>query len=204
MRVFYVVMIQDAEVASCLDAIRFIANPLEKRCAHITVRGPYKQHYRMTRLNSLIRRSVIRVDGCGQFSGLNQNTVFLRCDSPELKEAWNKPDYGVGYNPHITIYDGKSREFADQLVDILKKYKLDFCFYANSLLPLESVKGQRRWDLSLSFDRSLVSSIIGDDISPSKVSTLTDDQRLHAIEKVYQYLCSLMKLRNTLSASVGS
>ena len=104
-RMFHVLYVPDGLIADCIDAIRVLAHPSEKHRAHITVRGPYQRaSNRLDSVNRSIESSEINIDGSGNFFESGQNTVYLRCRSPNLESVWYKPDYG--FNPHITLYDG--------------------------------------------------------------------------------------------------
>src|SRR5437588_595976 len=129
MRVFYVVYISDETLRKCIDGIRLLSNPFEKESAHITLRGPYRQRYNVDHLSSIVRGTTVLISGVGSFFEAKQNTVFFSCESSHLRAVWHKPNY-PDYNPHITLYDGESRRFANELAKAIGKYKYDLCFRA--------------------------------------------------------------------------
>jgi len=126
MSVFYVLHVKEKSLSDCLDAIRFLCDPAEKQKAHITVRGPYQRKIDIRSVNDKVAGRIVSIDGVDNFFAYNQNTVFFHCSAPVLTTVWKKPDFP--FNPHLTIYDGRSTEFAHRLYDILKAhtYRLRF------------------------------------------------------------------------------
>lgn len=187
MRIFYAVFVEDAVLEQILNGIRLLCNPQEKHSAHLTVRGPYRQHYQLGAQSQAIRGSQITVNGAGCFWSERQHTVFLRCDSPELHRVWHKPDY-PDYNPHITIYDGDSRIFAQKVFDRLSRCNPCFRFPASELQPLVSTKGQNTLDLAASLDVALLEGITDEPFPIGDLPTIDDDQRLRLIGRLCSYL----------------
>lgn len=196
MRIVYVIYLDDEIARSLINTIRLICNPFEKTLAHITVRGPYKKIYGVDKLssyNSRIQGARIRVSGSASFFDTNQNTVFLCCQSDELHKVWHKPDYSGAYNPHITLYDGKSRSFAIEMLKILRNYDIDFYFNVNKLSPLILRKRQPGFLLQLEDDLDIVSSITNDHIDLDRIHSMEENERLRFIEKVCYHLSQLNK-----------
>lgn len=88
---------------------------------HLTIRGPYAgkvpkgvvQHCR-----EVMALDVLRIADVGRFSNDGEEVVFLRVDSPNLRNVWWKPDYPIsrfGFNPHLSIYRGKDGALATAL-----------------------------------------------------------------------------------------
>lgn len=177
MRVFYAVFVADRHIEQLLDAIRLLGNPAEKHAAHITLRGPYTQRYRMDLKNRVVQGATVRVSGVNAFWGPRQNTIFLKCDAPELRAVWHKPDY-PDYQPHLTLYDGPSRSFAERLLDRLLHCEPIFEFHATELRPLGSSKGQVTLDLAASLDGPLLSRLAGDNFVPEFIHTMNETTRL--------------------------
>jgi len=146
-RVFYVLYLPEIEASRYIDAIRFLANPEEKWRAHITVRGPYRRQINTAKLNERLAGNRIAVEGVGRFRNNGQQTVFLHCSGTHLKDVWHKGDYP--YNPHLTIYDGPSREIAGSLEAILDRYCIRIECLCDRLEPMVSVRGVLRMDLGL-------------------------------------------------------
>ena len=188
-RVFYVVYFRNRRLQYSLDAMRFIANPLEKNYAHITVRGPYKQRYNLRAMDKAIDGTEVTAHGVGSFFGYSQNTVFIKCHSEMLRDVWRKTDYG--FNPHVTIYDGESREFAEILLGRLYHLTIKFRFVVGRLHPLVTRSGQYSMELSQAFDEALFKEITGIHVSASEVGGLSNEKRVTLIESFARRLPEL-------------
>jgi hypothetical protein len=103
-----------------------------------------------------------------------------------LKDVWMKPDFP--FNPHITIYDGASPEFARRLFDLLKSYSYRLRFRADELEAMASRKGQRSLQLALAFNSSYVRKIVGKKITADEVPILTDERRLEFVAELCKHL----------------
>lgn len=169
-----------------LDAMRFVANPKEKTPAHITVRGPYSQRINVKGLQRKIQGTRALADGVEAFFGEDQNTVFIRCHSDEIRAVWKKRDFG--FNPHITIYNGPSREFAGMLLRQLGDLAIRFDFVVGELLAMESTKGQFETFLKQSFNEKIISELAGDKISVSKIELLPAEDRISLVKKIARML----------------
>ena len=185
MRVFYVIYLTDALQENCLNAIRLLCNPCASLPAHITVRGPYRRQQALPAVQRLVKDQVARVRGVGRFEGERQ-TVYLKCHSNTFRRVWHKPDYG--FTPHLTLYNGSSRAFADSLFELLSGFAFDLNFKIRCLEPVFSQSGQRRFDLAWSFDTELVSRLASRRIDVSDIELLGDGERLNLIGKVCQLL----------------
>ena len=185
-RIFYVVYFDDKRLQNTLDAMRFIANPREKTRAHITIRGPYLKSRNVYDLERKIFGTEAVADGVKAFFSENQNTVFISCYSERFREVWNKKDFG--FNPHITIYDGASREFAKMLFDRLERLPIRFSFLVGKLSSLVSHKDQYSTWLRESFDKELVSDIVGQSLTTFQIDELSSEQRVSLIESFVRWL----------------
>lgn len=196
-RTFHVLYVPDGLIAGCIDALRLLANPTEKHRAHITVRGPYSRRRNDFGANSrLIEGSQINILGAGNFFEFGQNTVFLQCGSPKLQDVWDKPDYG--FNPHITLYDGPSREFANRLWDVVSRRSYGVSFVAGPLTQLvSSRRNQGAMNLHASLDSRLLKETTGLDLDGVTIDSLAWDLRLQAIDKLCEYL-------STMESGLGS
>jgi len=183
---FTAIYFQDKLVQSCLDAIILIANPEEKNVAHITIRGPHIRRDDQDEAVKELIGSNISVLGTGRFFQENQNTVYLECGSQLLRKYWRKRDYG--YNPHITLYDGRSRDFAEKLFLILRNHKLFFCVTVGDVLFSESVKGQSAFDLWFGADLNQIGDITGERIDVERLGTLPMWKRLNMIDRLCTHL----------------
>ena len=189
MAIFYVLHIREKALADCVDAIRFICNPAEKQRAHLTVRGPYDKRIDVKAMSRKIVGDIVSIENVGNFFDFGQNTVFFHCTASELKSVWSKPHYP--FNPHITLYDGSSKEFAHRLYAVISRYSYRLRFQADQLEPIEALRGQQSMSLALAFNTKLVRQVIGEKIGPDSISTFSESRRLELIEKLCKYLSAL-------------
>ena len=165
----------------------------------MTVRGPYQQRYALSAANKLIDGSELEVTGVDAFLGTGQNTVFFALRAPALEKAWRKPDFS-DYRPHLTIYDGKSRDFAVELRSRLEQIKPRFWLRATSLAPLVSKKGQGSLELRAAYDEKLVKDITGCRVAADEVTRLPAQQRIDLITR----LCAGLVERKAQSSARNS
>lgn len=189
LRIFYVLHIPNYEIRACVNTIRLLADPSEKWPAHITVRGPYEQAIECEELNKTLEGNCITIRGLGRFRGAGQRTVFFQCDGTRLGLVWEKKDFP--YNPHITLYDGKSEGFADKLEAVARRYEYAVEFESDRLEPMITVKGVRRPDLFLSYDPVFMARILGEYVLTSEIITTSLERRLELIDCVCRHLSSL-------------
>ena len=174
---------RDQQDQSVLDAIRFLADPEEKNRAHVTVRGPYTQKRGVLAVSRAVEGSKVVVTGVDAFLEPNQNTVFFAVSAPRLNSLLRKPDF-PDPKPHLTIYDGKSRDFALRLRSRLQELDPKFSYHATPLAPLVTKKGQGSFELRAAFDSNMVKRVTGRDISVDSVSDLPPDERIDLIAKL--------------------
>ena len=191
-RTFYVLYLPDGPIANCVDAIRVLANPVEKHRAHITVRGPYSRAVKhLDSINRQIEGSSVDIYQAGNFFDTGQNTVYLACRSPKLQAVWDKRDYG--FNPHITLYDGSSHEFATKLWRIVSSRAYDISFVAGPLKALvSSRRGQGGMALQADLDLRLLREVAGLDLDGATVESFGEEERLNAIGKLCDYLSTMV------------
>ena len=185
-RVFYVVYLPAGEFRTCLDALRVIARPQTRFPAHLTVRGPYAEAADVSPHSDRIRDAIVRIAGVGIFDGAGQNTVFLHCSCPDLLSVWDKPDYG--YNPHITLYDGDSLDFAEALYDVLEQAQLRHSFRARGLEPLVSRRGDTAPPVRDRLDSAALAEIFGVWPSTVDIDAMDDGQRLEWVARIAHHL----------------
>ena len=189
MRLFYVLHIKEKALSDCLEAIRYISNPAEKHRAHITVRGPYRKRINVEGFNKRIVGDTLEIDRVGNFFDSGQNTVYFGCSAPELKRVLKKPHYP--FNPHVTVYDSNSSEFARRLFGVVSRYKYSLKFRADELEVIESRKGQDSFSLALAFNSELVGRVAGRKISAEDVRKLSEDRRLELIARLCKHFSDL-------------
>lgn len=189
MRLFYVLYPTAQPLRSILDTIRYLANPYEKECTHLTVRGPCARHYQeqtLSRLNQHICDSTIEIYDANAFWGERQNTIYLACRADNLKKVWHKPDYA--YHPHITIYDGASRALAERLLQIVKPLPRTLPFQAGNLCALQTFKGQTNLMLQASVDFAALSQLAAQPLRPETTAALPESVRLNLIARLWANL----------------
>lgn len=184
-RVLYCVYVPPGKIRTLLDAIRLIANPATKHPAHITVRGPYSDYRDPRTWSNTVQGQRVHVGGIGTFFGPSQNTVLVKVESPAIKALWHKPDYPE-YSPHLTIYDGDSRVFAEALRDILESRDPKFTFHATGMEPM--VSGNGRHPLRHFFNPEDVAPLLGQSISVAEIDAADESTRLAWITALAELL----------------
>ena len=188
-RFFNILLLGDARIQTCLNAIIYLANSNEKEQAHITFQGPFEKvgdaHKAILGLDA--RSSVIRFNGVGSFINERQSTVYLNVECDFVRRHWKK---AAGFDtPHLTIYDGKSRSFAESLLEALSKFRLQFEVPAGSIETAQSVSGQSRLFLALNLDQAEFEAVSGMQFSHFLKRASDEWFRLMVIER----LCSRLE-----------
>ncbi|MDE0718111.1 MAG: hypothetical protein OXH64_09270 [Rhodospirillaceae bacterium] len=191
---------QDKRLQALLDAIRFIANPKEKTPAHITVRGPYSRYYDSTKWERKIVGTEAIASGVDSFFENEKNTIYIRCYSKKLREIWSKKDFG--FVPHITLYDGISRSFAELLHARLKQIPLQFSFAIGELRSLVSHKGQQSTILRQIFDENIAKDVVGYPLKVDEVDKMSFEKRVRVIETFCKKLQGFHIPRREVSSTV--
>src|SRR6185369_6848935 len=156
-----------------LDVMRLLCAPHVQSHAHITVRGPYAAKPLDSRDWRKVTNIRVTVAGVGTFFEGKQNTVFLRCESPDLPSIWWKRDYKDGL-PHITIYDGPSRQFAESVVRILEAETWNFMFVADRLREYVSTGRQNSLDIKWPEYVSIFDQVFGFMVTRDDLRTLSE------------------------------
>ena len=76
----------------------------------------------------MLRADTLQIGKVGRFTNPDQEVVFLRVDSPNLRKVWWKPSYPIkdhGYTPHISLYRGSDAEFADRVAGFLRREQIE-------------------------------------------------------------------------------
>ena len=186
-RVFYCAYVPSGKPRTLIDAVRLIANPVTKHPAHITVRGPYSDYQDPRTWSVALRGQRVQVGGIGTFFGPSQHTVMLKVEAPAIQSLWHKPDYPE-YNPHLTIYDGDSRSFAESLRDVLALRDPTFTFHATGLEPM--VTGNGRPPLRYFFDPEDIAPFLGQSVTLADIVTADETTRLSWIALLAEQLTS--------------
>jgi hypothetical protein len=190
--VLYAIYVPPGRQRLLLDAIRLFAHPQAKHTAHITVRGPYSEYQDPRAWSTLLRGQRIDLGGVGTFfeSGRNQNTVFLSANAEAIRMLWYKPDYPGPYNPHLTIYDGGSRAFAEVLRDVMTTKDPHLHFVAGGLEPLVLNNGPR--PLRAMYDPSEFVELLHNPPTLAELDAASDDVRMSWIAELAENLTSTL------------
>lgn len=203
MRHFGVININDKNAQTFIDGIRLLCsdNSKVKHRAHVTLIGP-KDNADDIDFKSIRRNEqIVYVTGVGNFFSEGQNTVYLKCDleqgGAEIKSMINKPDFG-NENPHITLYDGENRVFAEKLYQLTQSEQ-----YKNNI-KFQIIVSENNYNVKKEYDLGVISTtkeylpfnstidcnhlsyyLGGETINEDVVKELTEFQRLEFIEKLF-------------------
>lgn len=98
---------------------------------HLTIRGPYSHEVPegvVTRCREVLKQDTLRIWDVGRFRNAEEEVIYLRVDSPNLRRVWWKPDYPIsefGFNPHISLYRGRDVTLADAVMQFFKHECID-------------------------------------------------------------------------------
>lgn len=99
---------------------------------HVTIRGPYHSEIGRDQLDhyqDVLKRDPITLDGFGIFNNDDESVVYMKVESPRIREVWWKPDYPIkkyGFNPHVSLYKGSDRRLAERILEFLEVQDLKF------------------------------------------------------------------------------
>ncbi len=199
MAIFYGVYIEDERLSAALDLIRFFAQPGHFRRTHITVRGPYTRPLSKAVVKKMEKRFLedaryLEIIGVGSFFfgnervGPGQNTVILRCEIPGIRDIWNKPDYQKGA-PHITVYDGESRSFANLIRDTLNEYRWQISTKISGLHIVEKKKDPEQY-FKMYFDSltKLSIEIFGTELDFADIGKADPVDRIVLIRRTCEFI----------------
>jgi len=193
MALFDGVYIENQVLAAGLDLIRYLAEPDYFRRTHITVRGPYKKRLGKRFEGELaeafdIKNRELEIQGIGAFLFGTQNTVFLKCELPSIFDVWHKPDFRGGV-PHLTLYDGESRLFANALKKTLSENHWKFTAMVSELVPIEKKKQPDDF-LEIYFERAvkMAEDAFKFNVAFSEIKTLSDLDRLTLVAQLSTYI----------------
>jgi hypothetical protein len=200
MRYFGVININDKNAQTFIDGIRLLCASKIKHKAHITLIGPKDSEEQIKFQKIRRNEQIVYINGIGNFFSEGQNTVYLKCDLDEgsqIKSMIDKPDYG-NETPHITLYDGDNRTFAENLYNLAKSYndKIKFQIIVSKDYDEYAIK-KEEFDLNiieskkdyLSFNSTFynhLSYYLGwRKINKTIIENLSDTQRLEYVENLF-------------------
>jgi len=192
-----VLYISDQVVGPHLQLLRNICDPRSNSKPHVTVRYaenlpiPAQHLTRWVDYIDVIEPGAFGVED--EWSQLNR-TVYLRCESDQLTDLEHKPDYPNSVF-HVTIYDGKSLDFARALLKVIRKFEWRFRvpLPSNTTLSTIHVKAKRspktgrRRPYRLEA-RKLFTELTSRPMTRRLVESLSDTQRLDLVEAVCAHL----------------
>lgn len=195
---FYVAYPSDDLIKLYINAIRVIAEETQRTQVHITVRGPYRKQLskaEVENFSSKIKGEEIVVNDIGNFFDSNQNTVFFNCfENENLRNVWKKTTYNK-FNPHLTIYDGDDKFYANEIFSRLKEKFVPFVFHIEELSWLEPKNKEKLelFHLKSIIDFEKVSLLLNYDLNLSSIKGLHKTDRLKFISILAEKLYELKK-----------
>jgi 2'-5' RNA ligase len=196
-RLFYVVYPSDPFVQAALDGVRLLSDPSERQRAHITVRGPYSPEGSYARPRTIatfseqVEGKELTVTGVGRFFGKRQNTVFFECESQALRAVWGKRDY-PDFTPHITLYDGPSRDLAERLLETVSANGPPFSFAMSGIEPMISIPGQQGGLSLLGVEKvDFLGQLAAASFDPLRIDELSATARLRAVARLCDFLATV-------------
>ena len=142
------VFLQIAEQAtdSLIVALKALATGRDHwRGASLTVRGPCEREptpQEMSEFEQKLDSAPLLIGGVGRFSNFDEEVVYLNVSCDNLPKIWDKLDYpteGNGMYPHITIYRGQDRQWAEQLKLFLLEEKIKILCKNYRLAPYRAL-----------------------------------------------------------------
>ncbi|MEM7472685.1 MAG: hypothetical protein AAF340_15150 [Pseudomonadota bacterium] len=134
---FFGFYFDDPKVDRLFDLARVVLEPQFARKSHVTLRGPYKKKPDSSSRWLSENVGTVVISKPRNFFSENQNTVFLRTEIMGIGDYWYKPDYPEGV-PHLSLYDGKDRKFAWQILEVLRAYPWGFSLPTTDLKIIDS------------------------------------------------------------------
>lgn len=194
---------EDSIVGPHLELLRNVCEPMSKSRPHVTVRFFDKLSIPKNHLKIKVKEIDLVAPGAyGLDVGANQKnkTIFIKCQSDELLSLEHKPDFPTSQF-HITLYNGQSRDFAEKILGILKKYswgfRVELPFTKLKAIEIKSRRsksiktiGERKYAIEVS---NLFKEISGSDISEKLLISLTEKQRLKYSDQICKKLHSYSK-----------
>lgn len=123
--------------------------------------------------------------GPGVFFTTRQNTVYLLCESAGFHRVWHKP--GRSYQPHMTLYDGSSRQYAQRLLELLDEFDIRFEFSPTPLFELHTKTPQVALPLELHVQSASVTRALKG-VGIENVRILSEADRLEYVSQFLEFL----------------
>jgi 2'-5' RNA ligase len=206
-RYFFVIYFYDEILRATLNALRLIADSRQRNLSHITVKGPYttNQKKRLLMDSDEVKGTDLKVIGTGNFFEGTQNTVFLKCeDNEDLYNIWKSKEEKSfkEFHPHITIYDGNDRVYAQRIYDSLKSYRINFSFKVDKLEIYSSKDKDILFNLKNQVDYNFLTTISNVIITENNVDMLSQDERIRIISILGSFL-QYRSRKNILASKIS-
>lgn len=190
---FVAVGFSDSRISRLFDLARIVLEPEFARPAHITLRGPYgkKKDVSPTVLGQDVGK--ITIGRPGTFFDDDQHTVYLSVDILGISDFWHKPSYPDG-KPHLSIYDGKDRKFAWNVMNVLRRYQWGVSLNSTPMQVLE--KKQRLETEYLTHYDNLaftLKEVAGTVYSAEEIKRLEDIERIVLFDKICREILFLSR-----------
>lgn len=164
----------EQDVRSLLSLAVFALNPDEKWPAHVTVAGPFTNRPRaVARFEGKVPAFCV---GLGNFFPQGLDTVYLNIGVRNLWKIWRKPDFVGDPVPHLSLYNGRNRDFAQRVFSALNDIRPYFSFSATGLSLVTSVPGQSVMSLREQIDVKLIPETSA--LTIDQIRSLNEDDRL--------------------------
>ncbi|MDH5571499.1 MAG: hypothetical protein OEY89_07020 [Gammaproteobacteria bacterium] len=143
---FLFLKLTDPEICNLLWGLREIFEKEKKFASsiHVTVRGPNKNEFKNEVIQNLYKKiedDSIIIQSAGKFDNEDYQVVYIKVSSTNLHKIWRKPDYPkeeFGINPHITLYTGPDKEYANCIYDFLKNENIALLCNSFELIPYQT------------------------------------------------------------------
>lgn len=189
MRRFYGVYLESTAISTILDLVRFLGEPDSIRFAHITLRGPYasgldRNHLRQ--LNDAVEDRTILMLKADAFLSDWQSTAVISVDLRALSSLIHKPDFPDGV-PHITLYDGKDRDFCADLCSLAQEYNWENVLRVGDLQEITPKKriDQEFLPFFTSFYRYF-DILVGDPKIIPQIRHMRSHERLDMVRSIFE------------------
>ena len=184
-----VLYITDELAGPHLELLRRVAEPESRAKPHVTVRYFEK----LTITSEHLSRNIGHIDLIepGSFGfpddGSINHTVYIRCRSEDLAPLEHKPHYPTS-EFHVTLYDGKSKRFAENLLTVLREFE----WHVRVPLPADTTltrlairsRGVRKKEALPVFSsdiRRIFREVAGEQLTWDLLKSLSDERRLEIV-----------------------
>lgn len=189
MRRFYGVYLESTSISTVLDIIRFLAEPDSIRFSHITLRGPYDyglDRGQLRKLNDNVVDRAILMLRAEAFLSEWQSTAVILVELLSLNSFVHKPDFPDGKS-HITLYDGKDRDFCVELCNLARRYNWENTLQVGHIQEITTKKpiDQEFLPFFVNFYKYF-RILVGDPAMISEIRYVNKHERLDIIESILE------------------